>query len=138
MAQVRLQDGKPILEGGKVGVAEACCCGGDCVCPEGCVENLQISLGGNPACFGGFYSDFIECFNGGISASMYCDGGTWIVSVSVCCFENGGLCFASYEAVLECEADNLPPAGAVALIETGFFEEGGGCPPLPPTVTIIK
>ena len=110
-----------------------------CECPNECVENLAISLGGNPACFGGVYSDFLACVGGGgISAVLQCNDGQWLVFVSVCCFENGGVCLASYEAVLECEADNLPPAGAVGLIETGFFEDGGGCPPLPPTVTIIK
>jgi hypothetical protein len=138
MTRITFQDGKVVLRDGQVGTEEACCCGGECECPNECVENLAISLGGNPECFGGFYSDFLNCAGGGISAVLQCNDGQWLVFVSVCCFENSGLCFASYEAVLECEPDNLPPAGAVDLTETGFFEDGGGCPPLPPTVTIIK
>lgn len=138
MTKITLQDGRVVLRDGKIGTEQACCCGEECVCPADCVDGLQISLGNEPTCAGGFYSDFLDCTGGGISASMYCSDGEWLVFVSVCCFENDGLCFASYEAVLECESDNLPPAGAVGLNETGFFEQDNGCPPLPPTVTIIK
>lgn len=139
MTLITFEDGKPLMkEDGKIGTGQECCCEQVCVCPVGCVDGLQISLGNAPSCVGEFYSDFLPCTGGAISASMSCNDGQWLVFVSVCCFENGGLCFASYEAVLECESDGLPPAGAVTLTQTQFFEEGGGCPPLPPNVTISK
>lgn len=123
---------------------EYCCSGvcqgvpcDECVCPEGCVPGLAISLGGTPACLNEFYTDGIACTSGVIAASMYCDNGDWFVYVSVCCFENGGSCFYSYEATLPCEDDNLPPAGSVSLTQTSGVDNGG-CPSLPPSVTIIK
>lgn len=136
MTPVALQGGKPILHAGKVGLGEPCCCGG-CVCPTECVEGLQISLGNAPTCAGGFYFDFLPCLSGSVSASMYCASGVWVVSVSVCCFENGGTCLYSYAAELPCESDGLPPAGNVALVELFGFDDGG-CPPLPPAVSVIK
>lgn len=132
-----VSDGALVVHGNKLGTEQECCCGG-CVCPSDCVEGLQISLGNSPTCAGGFYSDFLPCTGGSINATMYCDQGKWLVSVSGSCFENGGTCFFVYQAELECEADNLPPAGAVALVLVAFFEEDNGCPTLPPVVTIIK
>lgn len=138
MTLITVQGDKIVLRDGKVGTEQECCCERECECPADCVEGLQLSLGNSPVCFGGAYSDFLECLSGGISAVMYCSGGQWIVFVSVCCFENEGTCFASYAATLECEPDGLPPAGPVDLILLSFFEENGGCPALPPVVTIIK
>lgn len=137
MTLITFQDGAVVFRDGQVGTEQACCCDQECVCPNACVAGLEISLGVSPVCIDGIYSDFLNCVGGGISATMYCDNGLWLVFVSVCCFENGGACFYSYEATLECESDNLPPAGNVVLVETSAFD-AGGCPPLPPTVTINK
>jgi hypothetical protein len=133
-----VSDGALLVRDGKVGTEQACCCDQECVCPTECVEGLQVSLGNEPTCADNVYSDFVECTGGVYSVTMYCNEGIWIVSVSGSCFENGGTCFFSYEAQLECEADNLPPAGPVNLIEISLFEQDDGCPPLPPVVTIIK
>jgi hypothetical protein len=116
------------------------CLDGECVeecrC-KGCAENLQLSMGGQPDCFDGFYFDFIQCaFAGGISAAMYCQDNKWLVSVVICCSDDveGGFCIAQYEAELDSENDCLPPAGDVSLVELFKF---GPCPELPP-VTITK
>lgn len=129
-----------LVRDGKLGTEQECCCqqGQGCVCPSGCVDGLEVSLGGSPFCAGGFYYDSVPCAFGAINASMYCTGGAWLVSVSVSCFENGGVCIAVYEAELQCEGDSLPPAGLVELTQTFFSESDNGCPPLPPLVTINK
>lgn len=145
MARLIKYDGGLLLQGGSLASTASsegdpdpeCCCEAPCICPEGCIEGLEISLGGTPACAGGLYSDFIPCTGGGISASMYCENGVWYVSVSVCCFENGGECFYLYSAEFGCEEDGLPPAGPVVLTEISGLNNGG-CPPLPPSVTINK
>jgi hypothetical protein len=69
---------------------------------------------------------------------MYCENGKWFVSVSVCCFENEEICFASYSAELDCEEDGLPPAGSVSLTQLSLLDEGGCPTPMPPVVTISK
>lgn len=139
MTAITFQDGRVVMRDGRVATGAGCCCDEppECICPVGCVEGLQISLGNSPSCEGGFYSDSLPCTFGSISASMYCEGGSWFVSVSVSCFENGGACFYSYAAELPCENDGLPPAGNVNLIEIFAFDDGG-CPALPPVVTVIK
>lgn len=135
MTAVTFKDNSVVMRGDLVGTEQACCC---CTCPAGCVDGLQISLGGTPSCAGGYYFDAIPCTFGSISASMYCLNGTWFVSVSVCCFENEGVCTVVYEAQLPCEEDSLPPAGVVTLTQVYFNEIDNGCPPLPPVVTISK
>lgn len=136
MTAITVQDGKIVMRDGKVGTEQACCCGG-CVCTGECVEGLQLSLGNQPTCAGGFYFDFIECRSGVIVASMHCSEGRWVIGVTACCAEIDGVCAFDYAAELQSESDCLPPAGNVDLVEIGRFD-GGGCPPLPPTVTIIK
>lgn len=129
------------VDNNKIGLHPSCCCGETppgCECPQDCVPGLSISLGegGNPSCTGGFYFDEIPCNDGQISVSMGCVDGIWNIGVQIFCFNDDGFCFEQYGANLQCENDNLPPAGNVNL----FLIESNnnpGCDP-PPVVTIIK
>jgi hypothetical protein len=71
VTQVRLQGGKPILGDGKVGTADACCCGEQEGCPEGC------------ECLG------IACTSGGISCDGAASAAEWIASVEAWIADQG-------------------------------------------------
>ena len=141
---IALFNNKLIKVDNKIGLYPSCCCGETppgCECPENCVPGLIFSLNGidsNPVCFdpGGFYQDEISCGeNGQITLAARCEEGVWKIGVQVACFTENGFCFAQYKADLDCEDDNLPPAGNVDLILE--FENIANCFPVP-VVTITK
>src|SRR6266404_5500170 len=82
MAKVRLFNGKPLLIGGKVALADACCCGASptgCVLPEGgdCPHAFcwELNLATGDIC----NSDFVEISSPSNALGFYFDLGssTW-------------------------------------------------------------
>jgi hypothetical protein len=145
VTRITLQDGKIVIRDGKVGTEEACCCGGACDCPPDCVDGLEVSIGNNPICSSGSYSDFIAENQGftTFSAFMICVDGLWLVSLDVLVVDlnNFTFCAYTYTANLAPEADCLPPAGVVDLTLVLVTPSGPDVqcdPPELPTVTINK
>jgi hypothetical protein len=130
VTQVRLQDGKPILEGGKVGVADACCCD-DCAseCGQNCQQTVtvNVSVAGYAAQLIFTVADgsasYLENFGLfdflGVSAFISCalvNGcATWTLIVVVCWANGANQGSEDWEGIIDAANDGCPKTGGVEL-----------------------
>jgi hypothetical protein len=126
---IRLQDGKAIVEDGKVGIAAECCCGCALTCGEDCQQTVTVnfSAGGfdgqitYTVADGGVALDFDEMpeFYNLASSYIFCsvvDGcAQWTLSFTVCYFDGVDTISEDYEGFIEADSNGCPKTGNVTM-----------------------
>jgi hypothetical protein len=102
-----------IINDGKIGISENCCCGYDCNCECDPCVTISVTWGGITAIGNctpespGFIQGIGLIENGSVSFTASCDEGNWNIGWSACYVGDGCVSTAGGYAIWECESQSI-------------------------------